>query len=99
MDSATLKNVELRERFRSQRIIKNCPTTEVELSIRDAYLVLAHRVDVSAADSREKSLSLTALEESCEWICKALWRENSDRFRVYEATPNTVLTQRECNAP
>lgn len=40
--------------------------------IRDEFLMLAHTVNNSMPDGREKSLALTALEEASVWSNKGL---------------------------
>lgn len=47
------------------------------ITYEDRYSELARRINDTIEDSREKSLALTALEESHMWLGKALYKENS----------------------
>jgi hypothetical protein len=44
------------------------------MSIRDLAKVLAHHIDATCPDSREKSLALTKLEEAVMWANAAIAR-------------------------
>jgi hypothetical protein len=47
---------------------------ELQADLRHAYRELAVVVNESITDSREKSLALTALEESLMWAGKAIFK-------------------------
>lgn len=44
--------------------------------VRQVYAGLADNINSTVADSREKSLALTALEESLMWLGKAIFKED-----------------------
>lgn len=53
--------------------------------VRADCLALAQSIDLAGADSREKSLAITALEETMMWANAMIAREGADR-READAT-------------
>jgi hypothetical protein len=68
-------NVEVDSRF---GIAQDGQPTEEQLTIQSAVRVMivstAERINTHVADSREKSLALTHLEEALMWAGKAIFR-------------------------
>lgn len=60
------------------RIAQDGPADPGQLAfqadIRDIYRGLADSINNTVTDSREKSLALTALEESLMWLGKAIFK-------------------------
>lgn len=69
MDDADLVN-----RFAYHRPTNPHLTEQVFPGFRDACLDLARAINDVAPESREKSLAITALEESCMWTIAAIAR-------------------------
>lgn len=49
---------------------------DLQWDLREAFVALARTINETVADSREKSLALTHLEEALMWTGKAIYKQD-----------------------